>query len=169
MERLTKNIITPESAKQELWKKNKRDVKDALMLCFGTLVLAALDAAVVALGEHLFESLLLTILLSAVPIGMTGLIAYAGVTQLVRAIKQKKRLDRGEIAVTTGHLQYKKTFNPRRAPMQFYLHFAGFKDVEVKEFTHEHASGGDAFLLFHYEGEKEIKLCYPAKTYEYKE
>ncbi|MBQ9736693.1 MAG: hypothetical protein IJV96_07920 [Clostridia bacterium] len=167
----TKNVITKITVEKELRALYKREHKGLILLLFVVApVLILLDALVLwGIFSHIDNTaiqIVYGILLGGLGILFPLCISIVASHSL---LSEKRHLKKGEFLVAVEPLRYKDEEPVYRHGLQNFLYFSDFERYRVSNFAYEFASSGDAYYLVHYPGKKEIKLCYPCKTYEYKE
>ena len=169
MDNQTKNIITRESVKKELYFLNAADVRSTLVVC-GCLSLfcAPLTAGIVYGFFTLIDNLWLKIILSVLVGGLTSAPIWLNLLLLRTRLKERKLLQNGNFDIVIREVKYKDEKGAHRYRVKI-LHFVGFKEKPVINVNYDPVTQGDEFYIVHYNGLKEIKLLYSLKMYELKE
>ena len=85
---------------------------------------------------------------------------------LIRALREKQLIKRGEWIVVTDELLY-KTEEVIRRHIETFLFFAQYGKVITNSTTYQLAEQGDIFYLVMYKKRKSVLFHYSQKMYEY--
>ncbi|MBO5939116.1 MAG: hypothetical protein J6Q82_06420 [Clostridia bacterium] len=168
MEKQTKNIITRSFVKDQLRFYNTADIRSTLILCvalsvfFLPLTIASIWATVTLL-KNIFLKIILSILVGA----LLSAPIWSNLPSLYRSLNERKLLNNDDFDIVTRTVLYKSEKMVYRH-MGKFLHFQGFNEIAVNYTIFQQTTEGDAFYIVHYRTQKNIKLLYFSKMYEYK-
>ncbi len=169
MDKQTKNTITREEIAKELRRKNTVHIR-SFLIWGGCWSLFSVPMTVGVVRQAFFRGD------TTLPIIICGFILGAGFTSpiwvslimLWKLLAERALIRRGEFEISIRPLSYKSEGIRNRRLVEF-LHFPGFKEIQVSHTTCQLASQDDEFYIIHYRAKESIEFVYPLKLYEYKE
>ena len=167
MQKETKNILCAEYIEKELRFLNKANIRSSLALLVAMMIIfIPLSAIMINVFLDLERKTFFTCVFSfgTVLIFFSPILLF--LYNLIRALREKQLIKRGEWVVVTDELLY-KTEEVIRRHIETFLFFAQYGKVVTNSTTYQLAEQGDIFYLVMYKKRKSVLFHYSQKMYEY--
>ena len=174
MEKQTKNILTKKIIADEL-----RFILDAnrragirLLICVSPICIA-FALLMLWVSVNAFNSLAPKIILGIIFISAPLLPVLLFIYMIYDGIRSTKLVDNGRYTIITKELSYKtEEYRSRGRGGDHFarlLHFPDFAPIEVSNTTYQLASNDDVFYFVMFNNERQPRLFYNSKMYEFKD
>ncbi len=171
---MTKNILTKKFIEDELrfiCNANRR-AGIRLLICTSPICIAFALLMLWA-SVNAFNSLAPKIILGIIFISVPLLPVLLFIYMIYDGIRATKLVDNGRYTIITKELSYKTEEYRSRGRGSDYLarllHFPDFNPIEVNSTTYQIASNDDLFYFVMFNNERQPRLFYNSKMYEFKE